>query len=75
MRFYARLLSIAVFFLVGCGQENAVNYGFSIKDVSVSRVYQALNIRLQQELALSQQARDCCATGSPALSTSLPAFE
>jgi len=63
MRFYARLLSFAVFFLAGCGQENAADYGFIIKDVSVSRVYQALNIRLQQELALSQQAREALEHG------------
>ena len=57
MRFCASLLSIAVFFLAGCDQQSAVDYGFSIKNVSVNRSYQSLNIHLWQNLDLSQQAR------------------
>jgi hypothetical protein len=57
MRFCVSLLSIAVFFLTACGQETNDIYGFTINNVSVSRVYQSLNIRLQQDLKLSQQAR------------------
>lgn len=63
MRFYVSLLSISLFFLAGCGQEEASEYGFVIKDVTVNRAYQSLDIRLQQELELSQQARDALEHG------------
>ena len=56
MRFCVSLLSIAVFFLTACGQETNDNYGFTINKVSVNRVYQSLDVRLQQNLTLSQQA-------------------
>ncbi len=54
--FKVTLVFLAVMFIAGCGQE-ALGYGFVIKNVSISRGYQVLNIRLQQELDLSQQAR------------------
>ena len=63
MRFCARLLSIAGLLLAGCGQEAAVDYGFYINDVSVSRAYQSLNVRLQQDLELSRQAREALEHG------------
>ena len=63
MRFCASLLSIAVFLLAGCGQQEPVDYGFSIKNVSINHAYQSLNIRLQQELELSQQAREALEHG------------
>ena len=47
-----------MFLLAGCGQRNPVDYGFSINDVSISRAYQSLNVRLQQDLKLSEQARE-----------------
>jgi len=58
MRFCASLLSITVFFLAGCGQQDTVDYGFSINNVSVSRAYRSLDVHLQQNLQLSQQARE-----------------
>ena len=63
MRFYARLLSIAVFFLIGCGKGDAVDYAFTIKNVSLSHIGQSLNVRLQQDLELSQQAREALEHG------------
>jgi len=63
MRFYARLLSVAMLFLAGCGQEDAADYGFGIDDVLVNRVYQSLDIHLQLELELSRQAREALEHG------------
>ena len=63
MRFYASLLSIAVCFLAGCEQKDPVDYGFSIENVSISRAYQSLNVRLQQGLELSEQAREALEHG------------
>ena len=63
MQFYASLLSVLVFFLAGCGEKSAVDYGFSIKNVSISRAYQSLNVHLQQDLQLSQQAREAMEHG------------
>jgi len=57
MRFCVSLLSFTVFFLAGCGQREALDYAFTIKDVSVRTAYQSLDIRLQQQLELSSQAR------------------
>lgn len=57
MRFYASLLSLAVFVLVGCGQHEAPGYTFIIKNVTIRQAYQSLDIRLQQGLELSTQAR------------------
>ena len=60
MRFYVNPLSIrltilTVMLLTGC-EKQVLDYGFVIKDVSVSRGYQSLSIGLQQDLALSEQA-------------------
>ncbi len=63
MRFCVSLLSVTVFFLAGCDQEDTVDYGFSINDVSVSRAYQSLNVHLRQDLRLSQQAREALEHG------------
>ena len=63
MRFCASLLSIAVFVLAGCGREPFADYGFDIKSVSVNRAYQSLNVSLQQELVLSDQAREALEHG------------
>ena len=58
MRFCVSLLScFAVIFLAACGQRETLNYAFNIKDVSVRTAYQSLDIRFQQQLELSQQAR------------------
>ncbi len=63
MRFCVSLLSSVVIFLAGCSSEGAVDYGFSINNVSVSRAYQSLNIHLHQNLELSQQAREALEHG------------
>jgi len=63
MRFYASLLSSMLIFLTACGQEPAADYGFTIEKVSVNRAYQALSIKLQQKLVLSQQAREALEHG------------
>ena len=63
MRFCVSLLSFMLFFLAGCGQQDNVDYGFRIKDVSISRSYQSLSVRVQQELELSQQAREALEHG------------
>jgi hypothetical protein len=57
MRFYASLLSFTLLLLTGCGQQAALDYAFVIKDVSVRTAYQSLDIRLQQQLELSSEAR------------------
>lgn len=63
MRFYASLLSIAMFFLAGCDQEAPVDYGFTINNVSINRAYQSLNVHLRQGLELSEQAREALEHG------------
>jgi hypothetical protein len=63
MRFCVSLLSIAVLLVAACDQQNTDDYGFAIKNVSVNRAYQSLNVRLQQELELSQQAREALEHG------------
>ena len=63
MRFYASLLSTTMFFLAGCGQEQALDYAFAIKNVSVRPAYQSLDIHLQQDLELSSQAREALEHG------------
>ena len=68
MRFYAKLLSLAglIFaglILAGCGRNDAVDYGFVIKKVAIGRAYQSLNIDFEQELQLSQQAREALQHG------------
>jgi hypothetical protein len=58
MRFCASLLSIiTVVALAGCGHGQAPDYTFAINQVSVRPAYQSLDIRLQQQLELSQDAR------------------
>ena len=57
MRFCVSLLSFTMLFLAGCGQREALDYVFAIKNVSVRPAYQSLDVRLQQQLELSSQAR------------------
>ena len=57
MRFCVSLLSFTVFLLAGCDQREEIDYAFTIKNVSVRTAYQSLDIRLQQQLELSSQAR------------------
>ena len=57
MRFCVSLLSFTVLFLAGCGQREALDYAFTIKNVSVRPAYQSLDVRFQQQLELSSQAR------------------
>ena len=63
MRFCVSLLSIAVFFLAGCSEKGTVDYGFTINQVSINQAYQSLDVRLQQNLVLSQQAREALEHG------------
>jgi hypothetical protein len=63
MRFCASLLSFAVFSLTACGEKDALDYGFTINNVAISPAYQSLNIDIQQELQLSEQARDALEHG------------
>ena len=63
MRFCVSLLSLTVFVLAGCGQKQALDYTFAIKSVTVRPAYQSLNVRLQQELGLSSQAREALEHG------------
>jgi len=63
MRFCVSLLSISLLFLAACGREDDIDYGFDIKNVSVSRNYQSLSVSLRQELELSQQAREALEHG------------
>jgi hypothetical protein len=63
MRFCVSLLSFTVLFLAGCGQREALDYAFAIKNVSVRPAYQSLDIRLQQQLELSSQAREALEHG------------
>ena len=46
-----------------CGQQEAPDYAFSIKNVVVRPAYQSLDINLQQELELSAQAREALEHG------------
>jgi hypothetical protein len=63
MRFYASLLSFALLVLAGCARQGSLDYGFVISNVLVSPAYQALDIRLQQDLQLSQQAQEALEHG------------
>jgi hypothetical protein len=63
MRFYASLLSLALLALSACGQNDEADYAFTINNVSVGSAYQSLNVRLQQKLELSQQAREALEHG------------
>jgi len=57
MRFCVSLLSFTILLLAGCGQREALDYVFTIKNVSVRPAYQSLDVRFQQQLELSSQAR------------------
>ncbi len=63
MRFYTSLLSVTVLLLASCSKPAAVDYGFVIKNVTVSNAYQALSVRVQQDLQLSTQAREALEHG------------
>jgi hypothetical protein len=63
MRFCASLLSIAVLVLAGCGQREALDYAFTIKNVTIRPAYQSLDVHLQQDLELSSQAREALEHG------------
>jgi len=49
--------------LAGCDREENLDYGFTISDVTVNSAYQALDVRLQQSLGLSEQAREALEHG------------
>ncbi|MGB5487398.1 MAG: DUF4390 domain-containing protein [Lysobacterales bacterium] len=63
MRFCVSLLSLSIFVLAGCGQRQELDYTFAIKNVTVRPAYQSLDVRLQQELGLSSQAREALEHG------------
>lgn len=63
MRFCAKLLSVTVLLLAGCGSRDEVDHGFTIRDVKVTQAYQSLVVHLRQELVLSPQAREALEHG------------
>lgn len=63
MRFCASLLSVMALLLASCSKPDAVDYGFVIKNVTVSNAYQALIVRVQEDLQLSPQAREALEHG------------
>ena len=63
MRCCARVLSIIALLLASCGQQDVLDYGFTIQKVSIDQAYQSLNIHVQQELQLSQPAREALEHG------------
>lgn len=63
MRFYASLLSVVLLGLAGCVREESLDYGFVIHDITVNSAYQALDVRVQQGLDLSEQAREALEHG------------
>ena len=64
MRFCVSLFScLTVIFLAACGQREALDYSFNIKNVTVRTAYQSLDIRFQQQLELSSQARTALENG------------
>jgi hypothetical protein len=63
MRFCASLISIAMLALAGCGPRPALDYAFAIRNVTISPAYQSLDIHLEQDLELSQQAREALEHG------------
>lgn len=63
MRFCASLISIAMIALAGCGPRQAPGYAFAIRHVTVTPAYQSLDIHLEQDLELSQQAREALEHG------------
>jgi len=48
---------LTLLFLAACGQREALDYAFTINNVSVRNAYQSLDIRIQQQLELSSEAR------------------
>lgn len=63
MRSCIRLLSILLLLLTACSQQDEFDYGFTIQKVSIDQAYQSLNIRLRQDLRLSQAAREALEHG------------
>jgi hypothetical protein len=49
--------------LAGCDRQESLDYGFDISNVSVNSTYQALDVRMQQVLGLSEQAREALEHG------------
>jgi len=49
--------------LAGCGPRPALDYAFVIRHVTISTAFQSLDIRLEQDLELSQQAREALEHG------------
>ena len=56
------LICLAATLLYGCEQEE-IDYGFKIENVSVSRGYQSLDIHLNQSMSLSQEALEALQHG------------
>lgn len=63
MRSCARTLSILLLLLTGCSQRGEFDHGFAIQKVSINQAYQSLNLRLKQDLKLSQPAREALEHG------------
>ncbi len=60
---FVQVTSIVALLLAGCGKQETVDYGFSIRNVDISHSYQSLSVHLQQKLELSQQAREALEHG------------
>lgn len=56
------LACLAVLILCGCDHK-PLGYGFQIKNVSVSRGYQSLDVHLKQEMSLSREALEALQHG------------
>ncbi len=63
MRFCVSLFSITIFLLAGCGKPEALDYAFVIQNVTVRPAETSLDVRLQQDLGLSSQAREALEHG------------
>lgn len=63
MRFYVSLLSVTMLLLAACSKQETIDYGFLIEKVTVRNAYQALTVRVQQDLQLSAQAREALEHG------------
>ena len=55
-------IGLVALLIAGCDQPK-LEYGFVISDVSVNPAYQALDVRLRQDLDLSQQAHEALEYG------------
>jgi len=62
MRASVALICLAVTLLCGCDQKT-VAYGFEIKNVTVNRGYQSIDVHLKQDMSLSQQALEALQHG------------